>query len=87
MPAVFIPRPLRRLTNGVDRVEASGRTVRDVIADLDARFPGFAQRVCDGDRLKPGLSVVVGTSIAAEGLLAEVPPTAEVHFVPAVGGG
>lgn len=87
MATVFIPSALRRLTGGVDRVEARGRNVRDVIAALETQFPGLQQRLCEGDRLKPGLSVVVGTSIAGGGLLAEVPENAEVHFVQAIGGG
>jgi molybdopterin synthase sulfur carrier subunit len=87
MVTVFIPSALRRLTNGAARVEARGRTVRALIDDLDSRFPGLRQRLSEDGRLKPGLAVVVGTSIQAAGLLADVPEDAEVHFVPAVGGG
>src|SRR6185436_513862 len=87
MTTVFIPSALRRWTGGADRVEAHGRSVREIIADLESQHPGLQSRLCDGDRLKPGLSVVVGTSIAAAGLLADVPVGAEVHFVPMVGGG
>lgn len=87
MATVFIPSALRRWTGGADRVEACGATVRDIIAELEARYPGLQPRLCEDDRLRPGLAVVVGTSIAAGGLLAEVPEGAEVHFVQAVGGG
>ena len=87
MAVVFIPSPLRRLTSGTISVEIPGRTVREVIANLEARFPGILQRLCEGDRLKPGLSGVVGTSIAGAGLMADVPENTEVHFVQAVGGG
>ena len=87
MPTVFIPSPLRRLTGGAARVDATGRTVRALIDDLESRFPGLRARLCEDGRLKAGLSVVVGTSIQAAGLLAEVPEDAEVHFVQAVGGG
>jgi len=87
MAIVFIPSALRRLTGGASRVEVAGRTVRDVIAGLEVQFPGLQQRLCEADRLKPGLSVVVGTAIAGAGLLAEVPENAEVHFVQAIGGG
>jgi molybdopterin synthase sulfur carrier subunit len=87
MPTVFIPRPLRRWTQGAVRVEAAGRTVGSVIDDLESRFPGLRARLCDEDRLKPGLAVVVGTSISSRGLLTDVPEDAEVHFVQAVGGG
>jgi len=87
MATVFIPGPWLKLTGGAAQLTARGRTVREIIAELDATFPGLQARLCDGDRLTPGLAVVVGTSIAAGGLLAEVPAEAEVHFVQAVGGG
>lgn len=87
MPTVFIPSPLRKLTGGAAKLPVLGGTVRDIIAELDATFPGLQARLCDDDRLKPGLAVVIGTSIAAGGLLAEVPTDAEVHFIQSVGGG
>ena len=61
--------------------------MRDVIADIDAQCPGFAERVCDGDRLLPGLSVAVGTKVTSIGLLEKVSPDSEVHFLPAISGG
>ena len=87
MATVFIPTALRRWSGGAAQVEARGGTVRDIIVDLERQHPGLQSRLCEGDRLKPGLAVVVGTSVAAAGLLADVPAGAEVHFVQAVGGG
>lgn len=87
MVDVFIPSALRRLTGGAARVPANGRTVGELVADLDAQFPGLRDRLCEGDRLRPGLAVVVGAAVEPRGLLAEVPDGAEVHFVQAVGGG
>lgn len=87
MPRVFIPPPLRAMTNGQDVVEVSGANVRAVIDELDLRFPGLRDRFLDGDRLKPGLSVGIGTRVSARGLLSKVEPEDEVHFLPAIGGG
>ena len=87
MATVYIPRRLQSLTNGQDVIEARGRNVKEVIADIEARFPGFARQVCDGDRVRPGLSVAVGTKVTGIGLLEEVAPDSEVHFLPAVSGG
>jgi hypothetical protein len=37
--------------------------------------------------LRPGLSVAVNGTVATLGLLQQVPAGAEVHFLPAIGGG
>jgi molybdopterin synthase sulfur carrier subunit len=87
MVRVFLPSGLRRIAGGKGELSASGDTVREIIDDLDQQFPGLRDRLCDGDRLKPGLSVVVGSTFAAEGLLQPVPDDGEVHFLPSVGGG
>jgi len=44
---VRIPAPLRRLTDGAEEVVASGATVGDVLADLDARHAGLRERLLD----------------------------------------
>ncbi len=87
MALVYIPHQMRELTAGVERVELAGQTVRQLIAALDERFPGLAQRLRTDDGLAPGLSVSVDGSLAARGLLARVSPGSEVHFLPAIGGG
>jgi molybdopterin synthase sulfur carrier subunit len=61
--------------------------VAEVIDELDRRFPGVKERLCQNDTIRPGLSVVVGGSATALGLLQCVEPDAEVHFLPAMGGG
>jgi MoaD family protein len=44
---VRIPTPLRTLTQGKDEVDASGKTVRDIIADLEKNYPGLRERLLD----------------------------------------
>ncbi len=87
MPRVFVPPSLRDLTDGLAEVDVEGGTVVAVIEALDARFPGAAGRLRQGDSLKPGLAVVVDGEASAMGLLQKVGPEAEVHFLPAIGGG
>ncbi len=87
MPRVFIPPALRPLVGGQAVVEAAGATVREVIDDLERRFPGIKDRLCDGGSLRAGLTVAVGTSVSSRGLLERVDADTEVHFLPAVGGG
>ena len=87
MPRVFIPPLMRNLTNGTPELIAPGETVSQVVDQLDSQYPGFRQRLCDGDILKPDLTVVVDSSVAPQGLRAKVAEESEIHFLPAVGGG
>ncbi len=87
MAKVFIPPGLRELSGGVEQLEIEGQTVAEIIQNLEARHPGFAAQLVHDGRLRPGWSVVVGGSISALGLRQRVAPDAEVHFLPAIGGG
>ena len=62
-------------------------TVRELIAGLDALYPGVAARLVEGDRLRSGLSVFVDGLVRREGLDFELAPSSEVHFIPAIAGG
>ena len=68
MPRVFIPPLLRPLTGGQDVVVVEGQTVRELIEQLDREFPGLRDRLIDGESLRSGLSVAVGTKVSARGL-------------------
>ena len=87
MPRVFIPPPLRSLTADQDSVLVAGRSVREVIQNLDRQFPGLKDRLCDGEQLKPTLVVAVGSAVNPLGLLARVEEDQEIHFLPMIGGG
>jgi molybdopterin synthase sulfur carrier subunit len=87
MATVFIPALLRSLTGGRDTVTAPGATVGEIVTALEAAYPGMRARLCDGDRLRPGLAVAVDGQFAPLGLLHTVGPTSEVHFLPALSGG
>jgi hypothetical protein len=50
-------------------------------------WPGVRERLADGDRLKPGISVAVDGVISPVGLLEAVSAQSEVHFVAAISGG
>ena len=47
MVRVRVPTPLRKLTNGVDEVNAQGNNVRAMVEDLERNFPGIKERICD----------------------------------------
>jgi molybdopterin synthase sulfur carrier subunit len=44
---VRVPTPLRSLTGGQSDVTASGDSVASAISDLEAQFPGMANRIYD----------------------------------------
>jgi len=87
MATVFIPPQLRQLTGGAAKVQVEGATVRQLVAGLDADFPGIADRLTSGTSIAPGLAVSIDGVISTRGLLARVNPASEVHFLPAFGGG
>jgi sulfur-carrier protein len=78
---------MRDLTGGADRVEAAGRTVRQVIESLEAAHPGIRARLLDEDRLKPSIGVAVDGVVSRLGVRQPVGESSEVHFLPAVSGG
>jgi molybdopterin synthase sulfur carrier subunit len=87
MATVFIPVQLRDLTGGAADVEAAGESVRAVVADLERRFPGIADRLCKDGELSPALQVSIDGVLSRRGLEARVQPASEVHFLPVFGGG
>ena len=87
MITVFIPPQFRGFTNGAETVEVEAVSVRQAVLKLDEQFPGIADRLCQGDELRPGLNVSVSGRVSGLGLLQKVPPGAEIHFLPAIGGG
>ncbi len=44
---VRIPTPLRTLTNGSDEVTVEGKSVKEVIDNLEASCNGIKERLCD----------------------------------------
>jgi len=61
--------------------------VREVLDKLEKMWPGVRERLADGDRLRPGISVAVDGVISPIGLLEAVSAQSEVHFVAAISGG
>src|SRR2546422_7261441 len=87
---VRLPGALRDAAGGETRLSASGETLRDVIADIDRRHPGFASRVLDeAGALRSYVNVYIGDEDARErgGSAAAVPDGSEGVGIPAMAGG
>jgi molybdopterin synthase sulfur carrier subunit len=87
MADVHLPRSLAALFPGAPRrLTASGATVAELIADLDAQVPGIRNRLLDaGPTIRTHINVFVAGERAA--LSTPVSSDAVVHVVPAVSGG
>ena len=87
MATVVLPRSLVALFPGVERrCVVPGATVAEVIAALEERVPGMADRLlATGPAIREHLNVFVDGERA--GLATPVGPDAVVHVIPAVSGG
>lgn len=87
---VLIPTPLRQYTGGDARVSATGDTVGAVIDDLNSRFPGLKDRICEADgEIRRFVNVFVnGDNVRkAQGAATAVKPGDEIGVIPAMAGG
>ena len=65
---ILIPTPLRQFTSGEARVEATGATVGELLADLGTRYPGLQERVCEPDgRIRRFVNVFVNGENVRDG--------------------
>ena len=87
MPTVVIPPLMRQFTGGEENITLAGATVREVIDNLESRHPGIKERLCEEDRLKPGIAIYINGLLTRGSLLEHVDANAEIHFLPAIGGG
>jgi molybdopterin converting factor small subunit len=84
---VVLPRSLVALFPGAERrCVVPGATIAEVIAALEVRVPGIADRLlAAGPAIREHLNVFVDGERAT--LAAPVGPDAVVHVIPAVSGG
>jgi cysteine synthase B len=87
---VRIPPTLRDSVGGVREVDASGGTVRELLADLAERFPGLGSQVLEnGNEIAPFVNVYVNNEDVRtlEGLETPVGDGTTVILLPAMAGG
>lgn len=86
---VRIPTPLQSLTGGKEEVEVAAGTIIDVVKDLDAQFPGIAERISENGKIRRFVNIYVNEEdirfMQAEASL--VKDGDEVSIVPAIAGG
>lgn len=85
MTRVILPTHLRNYTAGAAEIEAQGRTLGEVLADVESRHPGFLVRIVDEqDRIRPHIKCFVAGEQAKE---LGVPATGDVQIIAALSGG
>ena len=87
MATVFVPSLMQKLSDGKSRVEIEGSSVRQIVNNLEAQYPGFMERLVEDGRIKGNISVAIDGEITPLGMLEKVGENSEVHFLPAIGGG
>jgi len=90
MPQFRIPGPLRRLSDGQTTVDVEATDLGTAIEALDARYPGFKDRLLDEScELRQFVNVYLNDEDVrlGSGLNAKVGAKDEISIVPAVAGG
>jgi len=90
MAIVYIPTALRRLAGGKSKVEVPGATVREVLRNLEAEYPGMGERLFDDKgNVKRFINIFVGDSEmrTLQGLDTPLGDKDTISIVPAMAGG
>ena len=84
---VHIPSPLRSYTSGKSEVVAVGRTIAELMFDLDKRYPGIRFRMIDEqDAVRPHMRIFVNRE-QIDDLTSKITESDEVHILQALSGG
>ena len=87
---VRIPTPLRKVTNGQDKVSIQCKDIVECINSLDLEFPGIKERLCDETgELRHFINIYLnGEDVRfLDGLETPINSGDEISIVPAVAGG
>ncbi len=71
----------REFTGGLAEFDVGATTVRRMILELEARFPGF------GDFVERRMAIAIDGEIHQDAYGAELGPDTEVVLIPKIGGG
>lgn len=84
---VHIPSPLRSYTKGASQVDAQGKSVSELLNDLDAKYTGIKFRMIDEhDRMRQHIKIFVNKN-AVDSINIPLSASDEVHIICALSGG
>ncbi|MCC9308565.1 MoaD/ThiS family protein [Kitasatospora sp. RB6PN24] len=86
---VRIPTILRTYTGGAKAVDGTGSSLGELIADLDVRHPGIADRLLDNGELRRFVNVYLNDEDVRflQGIGTELTDGDSITILPAVAGG
>ena len=90
MATVRIPTPLRKLTKNQEEVSAQGKTIGEVLADLEKNFPGIKERICEqSGQVRRFVNIFANDEDIRflQNLETPVKESDEISIVPAIAGG
>jgi len=71
----------RQFTGGTTDFDVQATSVRHMIAELDARYPGL------GDHIERRMAIAIDGEIFQDAHAAPLEPDSEVYLIPRIGGG
>jgi molybdopterin converting factor small subunit len=86
MALVFIPTMYQKFANGTAQVRVEGKTLRELLTNLDGVLPGLREHLVPGWEFRGDLVVAIDGEVAID-LTDRVGDHSEVHFIPPIAGG
>jgi len=87
---VRVPTPLQKLTKNQAEVKVSSANIRELIEDLEKRFPGIKERICDQTgKIRRFINIYVNEEDVLFLQQEETPlkDGDEISIIPAIAGG
>lgn len=87
---VRVPTPLQKLTKNQAKVKVSSTNIRELIEDLEKRFPGIKERICDETgKIRRFINIYVNEEDVRFLQQEETPlkDGDEISIIPAIAGG
>jgi len=87
---VRVPTPLQKLTQNQGEVKVSGANIKELIEDLEKKFPGIKERICDeAGKIRRFINIYVNEEDVRFLQQEETPlkDGDEISIIPAIAGG
>lgn len=89
MVTVRLATPLRKFSDGKPEITADGETLQEVIDNINAKSPGFADRIIENGEIKRFVNMYVNNEDVkmGKGLATKIGKNDIISILPAVSGG